>query len=152
MFKFLCDEKDITYGQRFLLDLLKERKFAAFCRDNDLKFEYTYMVAIGGNLPPVSLIYKLRRIIHPVLWFYTEQEQRPEEKEYPEDGAGGWDYTQSLGFRQFSRIENLKSWSIENGFAYVSMWIIASGRRSPSYVKIRQLKDYIYPADWFFYR
>ena len=45
----------------------------------------------------------------------------------------------------------LKSWSIENGFAYVSMWIIASGRRSPSYVKIRQLKDYIYPADWFFY-
>lgn len=158
MFKLVCDEKDITYGQRYLLNLLEERKFSAFCRDNSLKFEYTYTIAIGGNLPQLPLIYKLRNIIHPVLWFYTEQEDKPEERLYkdyhPEntitnDGEQ-WDYTQSIGFRKFQKIENLKSWSIENGFSYVSMWIIATGRRNPSYAKIKQLKNFVYPSDWFF--
>ena len=57
MFKLVCDEKDITYGQRYLLNLLEERKFSAFCRDNGFRFIYTYTIAIGGNLPQLPLIY-----------------------------------------------------------------------------------------------
>ena len=98
MFKLLCDEKEVTYGQRYLLNLLEERKF---------------------------------------------------ENTITNDGDQ-WDYTQSIGFRKFQKIENLKSWSIENGFSYVSMWIIATGRRNPSYAKIKQLKNFVYPSDWFF--
>lgn len=150
MYRLLCKEEEITRGQRKMLDIVDSRKMAALCRDYGLSFNFTYKIAIGGNIPPSRLIFTLRNLIHPALWFYTEQEKEPELRQY-EPTADTWNYRESIAFRQLSEIADLKNWCIEHHNPhYTSLWLIATGKREPSYQKIKELRDIIYPADWFY--
>lgn len=155
MYKLLCNEDEITYGQRKILDLVDARKIAKFCEERGLNFVYTYKVAIGRYFPPPKLIFALRNLINPVLWFYKENEELPPIKEYPQDNnTEDWDYTKSIGFKSFTQFfetQSIKKWSIQKGFDYCSMLLILSGKRAPSFVRIRAFKDFIPPSDWFFY-
>lgn len=153
MYRLICRKKDITHGQRMLLNKIDKRKFMEFCRDTNLDFSYTYKIGIGGITPQSTMVYKLRDIIHPVLWYYKESETLPKLKKYKDITEEVWDYKQSLGFytlEKEARKTTLKNWALSNGFSHSSMWFIANGKRPPSYAKIRDLRDIIYPADWFY--
>lgn len=153
MYRLICKEEDVTHGQRMLLNKIDKRKFMEFCRDTNLNFNYTYKIGIGGITPPSTTVYILRNIIHPVLWYYKESETIPQLKKYKNTTKEVWDYEKSLGFyilKKEAKKTTLKNWALSNGFSHSAMWFIVSGKRSPSYAKIKELRDIIYPADWFY--
>lgn len=153
MYRLLCKEEDITHGQRMLMDIIDKRKLMELCRQKGLSFSYTYQVGIGGKTPPSPMVYTLRDIVHPVLWYYKESESLPEIKEYPADTSDSWNYQDSIGFYNLQKeaeTTSLKEWSLRHGFDYSTIWFIAAGKRPPSYYKIKAFRDIIYPADWFY--
>ena len=148
----MCKEEDITHGQRFLLGLMDKRELAQFCRDHDFSLVFLFNVGIGKNLPPAETIYKLRHVIHPNSWFYKEGESVVL-SEYSQDTGDTWKYMESKGYRKLlSIVENKgdRNFAREHGFDYTSLWLILTGKRKPSYLKICSYKDHITPSDWFF--
>ncbi len=149
MYRLLCKEEDITRGQRFLMDVIDRRELAQLCRETGLSFNYTYQIGIGGQAPPVPLIYTLRRYVHPVLWFYTEQEREPELRSY-KNLTKEWEFRETIGFRELSSRSSLRKWCTDHHLQYTSLWFIASGKRPPSYYKIKLMRELIYPGDWLY--
>lgn len=152
MYRLMCKEEDITHGQRFLLDLMDRRELAQFCREMDLPFVYAFNIAVGKNIPPVPFIYKLRSLVHPNSWFFRESEPLAL-PEYGQDTGETWEYMESKGYKKLLEIVEVKgdrSFAREYGFDYTSLWLILTGRRKPSFLKIRSYKDHVVPADWFF--
>lgn len=152
MYRLMCKEEDITHGQRFLLGLMDKRELAQFCRDHDFSLVFLFNVGIGKNLPPAETIYKLRHVIHPNSWFYKEGESVAL-SEYSQDTGDTWKYMESKGYRKLlSIVENKgdRNFAREHGFDYTSLWLILTGKRKPSYLKICSYKDHITPSDWFF--
>lgn len=152
MYRLMCKVEDITHGQRFLLNLMDRRELAQFCRDLDLSIVFLFNVGIGKNLPPAETIYKLRHIIHPNSWFFRESEALTLH-EYSEDTGETWNYTESKGYKDLLAIVEQKgdrNFAREYGFDYTSLWLILTGRRKPSFSKIRSYKDHVTPADWFY--
>ena len=148
----MCKEEDITHGQRFLLGLMDKRELAQFCRDHDFSLVFLFNVGIGKNLPPAETIYKLRHVIHPNSWFYKEGESVAL-SEYSQDTGDTWKYMESKGYRKLLDIVEVKgdrNFAREHGFDYTSLWLILTGKRKPSYLKICSYKDHITPSDWFF--
>ena len=148
----MCKEEDITHGQRFLLGLMDKRELAQFCRDHDFSLVFLFNVGIGKNLPPAETIYKLRHVIHPNSWFYKEGESVVL-SEYSQDTGDTWKYMESKGYRKLLDIVEVKgdrNFAREYGFDYTSLWLILTGKRKPSYLKICSYKDHITPSDWFF--
>lgn len=152
MYRLMCPETAITHGQRFLLNLLDKRQFASFCRENNLKFEYIFNVAVGKKIPPVPVIYALRHIIHPNSWFYLESENLPL-PEYTSDTGETWNYQTSKGFSALQNIVEdcgAREWAIQHSMDYTTLWLILTGRRTPSFPKIKFFRPYIEPSDWFY--
>lgn len=152
MYRLMCKDEDITHGQRFILNLMDSRQLAQFCRDFDLSFVYMFNVGVGKNIPPISTIYKLRHQVHPNSWFYKEGELLTT-PEYKADTGETWDFLQSKGYRQLvSIVESVgdRVWARENNFDYTSLWLILTGRRKPSFPKIRSYKNHVIPSDWFY--
>ena len=148
----MCKEEDITHGQRYLLNLMDKRELAQFCRDHDFSLVYLFNVGIGKNLPPAETIYKLRHVIHPNNWFFREGEPVAL-SEYSQDTGDTWKYMESKGYKKILSIVEEKgdrNFAREHGFDYTSLWLILTGRRKPSFLKIRSYKDHVIPSDWFF--
>lgn len=149
MYRLLCDEKDISYGQRYLLDLVDKRSLAKFCRDNNFDFLQCFRIAVGKVNPPVIFISQLTKFIHPVLWFYTESEPKPIMKEYKKIRQP-WDFKKSIICKKIAKIDNLKAWSDSHGITQTSFFLLAKGKRKPSFLKIKELREIFNPSDWFF--
>ena len=78
----------------------------------------------------------------------------PPKKEYKADSVLQWEYTKTLGFQKLKKIANdtsLRQFSIERNIDYVSLYLITTEKRKPSFQKIRQLKHDILPSDWVYY-
>lgn len=152
MYRLICKEEDITHGQRFLLDLMDRRELAQFCRDHGLTLVYLFNVGVGKNLPPAETIYKLRHVIHPNSWFFREGEPLAL-PEYSQDTGERWAYLESRGYRELLSIvgrQGDRNFARDYGFDYTTLWLILTGRRKPSFSRIRSYKDHVVPSDWFY--
>lgn len=154
MYRLVSKEENITHGQRHLLDLLDKRKLMGFCRERNLEFTYTFQIAVGTKLPPLpTFVYRNRDIIGIDEWFYKESEPVPLARSYiPYDPDEKWDYTTSMAFITFSKIENLKQWCRDRSLIsqYVSFTLITKKQIALSYNKIMALREYFRPSDWFY--
>jgi len=151
MYSLKTKKKDITYGQRKLLDLLDHRKLMAFSREHNLSFVYVFNIAIGKNFPPPVMIFNLRSIIPPETWFFKESDPLPPGHIYSIKSAyKDWDYTKSIAYKAFQKTENLKGFCRDNDLQYTSLTLVHRGKRAPSFQKIKLLMNVFYPADWFF--
>lgn len=152
MYRLMCSPEDITHGQRFILTMMDKRELAQLCRDKDFVLAYMFNVGIGKHLPPIPVIYKLKDIIHPNSWFYRESETL-ETPEYREDTGETWEYQKSKGYKKLASLVEpvgVRSWAKEHNIDHSSLWMILSGKRKPSFLKIRSLAPIVTPSDWFY--
>lgn len=160
MYRLFCAEDELSYGQRFLLDLIDSRSLVKWCKEHtdlvpnistDYFFTYSFKIATG-RFPVVSIkfIYNLRSVINPADWFHTVKEPRPEA--IPEKNmffGDEYDYKSSVNFAILKSLPVLKSWCMENGINYMNAWYILCKDRCVSYARILEMKHILKPENWF---
>ena len=74
----------VTYGQKYLLDLIEMRQLVAFCRrhvGDSFSAPYVLGVAHGTRaFPSIRFICRVSEAIPPAWWFYYVDERLPERK------------------------------------------------------------------------
>lgn len=148
--KLYCEEKDVSYGQQFFLDLLQKKLLFAFSKKHNLSYDFVHRVVSGKAPPSNPLVFALRDVIHPILWFYTVAEDKPQLKHYEPDDLTQFDYKKSIAFQKIREINFISTWAKNRGFNSSSFQKLYNGQMSPSVAKMKLLRNTIYPADWFF--
>lgn len=67
----------LTYAQKKLQDLLKERNLKAWCIKNNLSHPNMYRLAVGEAVPTYAIMCRLLPLIPIVDWIYFEDEEIP---------------------------------------------------------------------------
>lgn len=157
MHKIYVPESEITYGQKYLLDLMDKKQLAAWCRDNLIaKYTFSYLFHIGTGMvkmPPADLIYKLRHLIYPADWFYTVSEPRPAVRPL-EKRTEDFEVEKSKNFIKLRKMydeKKLYSWCFENHLNYVPFSHVFNKHYALSVNKMRKLREFFPPEDWFIY-
>lgn len=141
----------LSHGQRKLVDLLDNRSLKPFCREKEIAFHYTYLVATGKQTPPPKQIWILRDCIHPALWFYNEDEPYETLDFKIKHSKENVDETIAmLDFRK-KTLSDLRTISQEHDIKYHRLYCIYNGRFKPSFAVIKELMVLYKPELWFMY-
>ena len=147
-------DKKISYGQKFLLNLMDLRELARFHQVHlsDFSFAYVYNVAVGKfDFPSVKFIHAIMNIIPPDRWFFYVGEDfdymTAEDADYVQD------YRQSANYRTLQEIPkkhgSYRTWCQAHGFSYRSFMSIINGNRQLTPQRIFQLRSIFPPHGWF---
>lgn len=154
MHRLYCEEKDINYGQKYLLDLCDKRQLNQFWQKNCLdQFDFTYIFCIAtGKQKSASLAFinLLSRFINPADWFYTLSEPKPQE--LPDNVRLTDNIRLSKNFSFIQKMyenKELYSFCKEKNISYKALMHVLTGRNLISYPKIKELKEIFKPIDWF---
>ena len=157
MYRLKVDDiSELSYGQKYLLDLMDQKKLAGFFRDAKVpeKFTYAFNLAIGKyKFPPAHFIYKLRNIIYPGDWFYLLDQPRPERKPL-NDIDGPYDITKTINYNKILKIytsKELFAFTQQNNLNYSSFTHLINGLREFSPAFMNRLRNLFAPEDWFIY-
>lgn len=156
MYRLKVDDiSDLSYGQKYLLDLIDQKKLAEFCRENiPEKFTFAFSLAVGKiKFPPAHFIYKLRNIIYPGDWFYHLDQPRPERKTL-NDIDGPYDITKTINYNKILKIytsKELFAFTQQNNLNYSSFTHLINGLREFSPAFMNRLRNLFAPEDWFIY-
>lgn len=158
MRKLYCDEKKLSYAQKFLLDMADKRCLHKFwaekIKTEKYNFFYVFLIATGKNSVSLNFIWDCRKVINPVDWFATISEPRLEP--IPVSTArGDYDYTKSLNFKKLLAIPKLREWSIANsdkGADFYKLWLVKTQHRKITFFRIKEFKNIFPIGDWFLYR
>ena len=164
MHKVITPENEITHGQKFLLDLMEQRKLAEFARSSDINrsmieprylFSCLFHIGVGQvKYPTLKLIYLLRRHINPAAWFYVLNEELPEFKVKLNSPEDNFCIEKTINWQKLSKMyqeKKLFNWCKEKNINYVPFSHLFNGHYGLSTLKIKQLKNYFDPAGWFIY-
>ena len=150
--KIFTKKEDVSYAQQKLLDLTAKRKLKRFWRENlegkGFNFFYLWNVTVGKVPPSIEFIWKLRKKINPVLWFYTINEEEPQKanvSKSPEE----YGYFKSKNYCYIAGLNYMWLWVKENGLSYNLMWHLKMKKRKITYQKIKMLKNILPVKDWF---
>lgn len=149
------DISELSYGQKYLLDLIDQRKLAEFCRNYvPERFSFAFNLAIGKvKFPPANFIYKLRNIIYPGDWFVHINEEKPERKPL-NDIEGLYDIKKSINYNKILKMHLSKSlydFTQQNGLNYSTFTHLINGLREFSPTFMYRLHNILPPEDWFIY-
>ena len=154
MHKLYVTEDQITYGQKYLLDLLNNRKLSEFWNkelSQKFTFPYVFNYAIGKQTPP-SLVFinAMNKYVNPAEWFYTVKEEKPvaknENQEYTDD------IRKSVNFVKLYKMYQDKTlWDFckKNNLGYAGLYHSINQRSLITNKMILKLKEFFIPLDWF---
>lgn len=150
------DISDLSYGQKYLLDLIDERKLADFCRKYvPERFSFAFNLAVGQvKFPPAHLIYTLRNIIYPGDWFFHLNEKKPEKRSLNDTDSDVYDIRKTVNYNKIIKLHESKelfSFARQNGLNYSSFTHLINGLREFTPVFMFRLRNIFEPEDWFIY-
>ncbi len=141
---------EISYAQEILMKILKEKKLRAFTTQHNLEYISFFKTVQGHTYPSNIVVWKLRKVIHPILWFYNTNEKLPILKEYAPDGLQEFNYIESIACEEMCKIDGIAKWAEDRSLSYSSVFNTYKKEAAPSFAKIKAWRDYFYPADWYF--
>ncbi len=154
MHRLYCKEEEITYGQKYLLDICDKRQLSQFWQQNCMEsFNFTYIFNIAtGKQRSVSLAFinMLSKYVNPADWFYTVSETRPEP--LPEGTKLTDDIRKSKNVQKIKELYEkgeLFNFCKEKEINYKALMHVLNGRNLISYPKIKEMKELFAPLDWF---
>lgn len=162
MHKLYVPESELTYGQKYILDLMEKKQLAAWCRDLDnlsskyenYAFSYLFHIGVGQiKMPPADIIFKLRHLIFPSYWFYTTSESKPEQKSLTKMEEE-FDIEKSVNFKILKDMyeeKKLYNWCSEHNLNYVPFSHVFNSHYGLSVNKMKKLREYFPPENWFIY-
>jgi len=149
----LEDPENISWGQKYLLDLIQKRALAAFVRSElEPNYHFTYLFHISINqikIPPIKLINMLRHVISPGDWFYPASGPRPYKRHLEKKD---FDIKDSINYtRLYSMFSSriLYAWCKKNNLDYNIFNHVFNGHWALSPKKIKKLEPWFDPALWF---
>lgn len=155
MHKLYVEPNELSYGQKFLLELIDKRALSNFTRTElNSSIHFTYLFHLGtGNLRFAGRqdIYKMRHVVFPDNWFYKLKEPKPKEIQLPEP-VEPYDVQKTVNFIKLKEMydnHELYTFAKENNFSYITFNHIINGRYGVSSAVINKFKSHFEPYLWF---
>lgn len=157
MHKLYVEENELSYGQKFLLDLIDRRKLSEFTRSElNSSIHFTYLFHLGtGQLKFAGTqdVYKMRHIVFPDNWFYKLSETKPAEIKLSAP-TEPYDVKKTVNFQKLQKMydnKELYKFAKDHDFNYITFNHIIKGRYGVSSAVINKFKSYFKPYLWFVY-